>query len=189
MAYFPLIFCLTFLISLTAFGENYLKGTKIFIQLPNGKMIEVPRSEWQLIQKEKLRKLKQKGDWSHRQAKAKAKVKSWDDLEKLRAYMHKAFIDALEPRYRAVATRPGPGVARIRIALTNVERSTPFKLGSASMEAELLDSQTYEQIAAIIESQEKGSPLGEYYDWENAKAIMDDWAKRFYNRLEEAHGH
>ena len=120
---------------------------------------------------------------------AKAKVKSWDEKEKLRAYMHKTFVSTLEPRYAAVAQQPGPKTARIRIALTNVQRSTPIKLGSASMEAELLDSQTNEQIAAIIESQEKGSPFGEYYDWENAKAIMDDWAKRLYNRLEEAHGH
>ena len=120
---------------------------------------------------------------------AKAKVKSWDDLEKLRAYMHRAFIDALEPRYHAVATRPGPGVARIRIALTNVERSAPFKLGSVSMEVELLDTQTSEQIAALIESQEKGVPFYGYEPWSGAKAVMDDWAQRFYNRLEEAHGY
>ena len=120
---------------------------------------------------------------------AKAKVKSWDDLEKLRAYMRRAFIDALEPRYHAVATRPGPGVAKIRIALTNVERSAPFKLGSVSMEVELLDTQTSEQIAALIESQEKGVPFYGYEPWSGAKAVMDDWAQRFYNRLEEAHGY
>ncbi len=120
---------------------------------------------------------------------AKGKVKSWDDLEKLRAYIHRAFVDALEPRYNAVAVRPGPGAARIRIALTNVERSAPFKLGSVTMEVELLDTQTYEQIAALIESQKKGVPFYGYDRWSGAKAIMDDWAKRFYNRLEEAHGH
>ena len=114
----------------------------------------------------------------------KAKVKRWDDLEKLRAYMHRAFINALEPRYNAVATRPGPGVARIRIALTNVERSAPFKLGSVSMEVELLDTQTSERIAALIESQEKGVPFYGYEPWSGAKAVMDDWAQRFYNRLE-----
>ena len=119
----------------------------------------------------------------------KAKVKSWDDLEKLRAYMRRAFIDALEPRYNAVAVRPGPGAARIRIALTNVERSAPFKLGSVSMEVELLDTQTSEQIAALIESQEKGVAFYGYEAWSGAKAVMDDWAQRFYNRLEESHGY
>jgi len=120
---------------------------------------------------------------------AKANVTSWDDLEKLRAYMRSALVDALIPRYSATDREAGPGVARIRIALTNVEKSAPFKLGSVSMEAEILDSRTGEQIAALIESQEKGVPFYGYDPWSGAKAAMDDWAKRLYNRLEEAHGH
>jgi len=119
----------------------------------------------------------------------KAKVKNWDDLEKLRAYMRRAFINALIPRYNASATRPGRGVARIRIALTNIEKSAPFKLGSVSMEIELLDSQTGEQIGALVESQKKGVAFRGYDPWAGAKAAMDDWAQRFYNRLEEVHGH
>jgi hypothetical protein len=118
-----------------------------------------------------------------------AGVRNWDDVEKLRAYMRRAIIDALEPRYTAVAARPGPGVARVRIALTNVERSAPFKLGGVSMEGELLDSQTGEQIAAVIESQKKGVPFRGYDPWSGARAAMDDWAKRFYHRLEEARGY
>jgi hypothetical protein len=62
-------------------------------------------------------------------------------------------------------------------------------MGGASMEMELLDTQTGEQIGALVESQEKGRLLGEYYKWENAKAVIDGWAKRFYNRLKEAHGY
>jgi hypothetical protein len=119
----------------------------------------------------------------------KAEVASWDDLEKLKAYMRRALTDALIPRYRATARTAGPGVARIRIALTNVQRSAPFKLGSVSMEAEILDSQTGEQIAALIESQEKGASFRGYEPWSGAKAAMDDWAKRLYNRLEEAHAY
>ncbi|MHC4497877.1 MAG: DUF3313 domain-containing protein [Planctomycetota bacterium] len=117
-----------------------------------------------------------------------AAVGNWDDVEKLRAYMRRAVINALEPRYTAIVTKPGPGRARVRIALTNVERSAPFKLGGVSMEAELLDSQTGEQIAAVIESRQKGVPFYGYDPWSGSKAIMDDWAKRFYNRLEEARG-
>lgn len=120
---------------------------------------------------------------------AKADVGNWDDIEKLRAYMRKTFVDTLEPRYNAIAVKPGPSSARIRIALTNVEISAPLKLGSVSMEVELLDSQTSEQIAALIETQKKGVPFYGYDRWSGAKAIMDDWAKRFYNRLEEARGH
>jgi len=118
----------------------------------------------------------------------KANVKSWDDLERLRAYMRGTFRNTLIHRYNVVAARPGPRVARIRIALTNVERSAPLKLGSVSMEVELLDTQTSEQIAALIESQETGVSL--YSDqWSGAKAVMDGWARRFYNRLEEASGY
>jgi hypothetical protein len=119
---------------------------------------------------------------------AKTGVGNWDELEKLRAYMRRAVINALEPRYTAVAARPGPGTARVRIALTHVERSAPLKLGGVSMEAEMLDSQTGEQIAALIESQQKAVPFYGYDPWSGAKAVMDDWAKRLYNRLEEARG-
>jgi len=119
----------------------------------------------------------------------KDKAKNWDDIEKLRSYMRSAVVDALEPRYTAVGTFPAPGVVRVRIALTNVGKSAPLKLGSVSMEVELLDTQTGEQIAALIESQKKGVLFYGYDQWSGAKAIMDDWAKRFYNRLEETHGY
>jgi len=119
----------------------------------------------------------------------KANVKSWDELEKLKAYMREALIDALEPRYNVVAARPGPGTARIRIALTSIERSAPLKLGGVSMELELVDTQTGEQIGALIESQKKGVPFYGHDPWSGAKAVMDDWAKRFFNRIEEARGY
>jgi hypothetical protein len=116
-------------------------------------------------------------------------VGNWDELEQLRAYMHKTLMRQLINRYDPTATRPGPGVARLRIALTNVAKSAPFRLGSVSMEAELVDTQTTGQIGAVIESQSKGVPLQGYDHWSGAKAAMDDWAMRFYNRLEEARGY
>jgi hypothetical protein len=57
------------------------------------------------------------------------------------------------------------------------------------MEMELLDSITGQQIAALVESQRKGVPFSGLYPWSGVKAVMDDWARRFYNRLEEAHGY
>ena len=119
----------------------------------------------------------------------KAKVGNWDDIEKLRAYMKRTVIDTLEPRYTAVERYSGPGVARVRIALTDIEYSAPFKLAKVSMEVEVIDSQTEEQIVALVESQKKGVPFYGYDQWSGAKSIMDDWAKRFYNRLEESRGH
>jgi hypothetical protein len=57
------------------------------------------------------------------------------------------------------------------------------------MEAELVDSQTGEQIGALIESK-KGSrlSLAGMTRWGDAKAAMDEWAQRFEQRLDEAHG-
>ena len=118
----------------------------------------------------------------------KAEVGHWDELERLRAHMHRTVITTLEPRYAAVGTKPGAGTARIRIALTGVKKGKPFAMGGASMEAELLDSQTGDQIAALIETQQVRKAYGALSAWADAKAAMDDWARRLYDRLEEARG-
>jgi hypothetical protein len=115
-------------------------------------------------------------------------------------YMHNAIVNAIRDRYMVVS-QPAPGVARLRIAITDVDKSTPalnvlpqtklvgMGLGGASMEGELLDSKTGEQIGAVIKSQ-KGSriSLSGLKEWGDAKAVMDDWAERFRRRLDEAHG-
>ncbi len=115
-------------------------------------------------------------------------------------YMNNAIVKAIQDKYMIVS-QPGPGVAKLRVAITDIEQSNPVLnvipqsklmgagLGSASMEGELLDSQTGEQIAAIIESQE-GSRLSfaGLKKWGDAKAVMDGWAERFRKRLDEAHG-
>jgi hypothetical protein len=114
-------------------------------------------------------------------------------------YFHNAIVNAVGDRYEIVS-QPAPGVALLRIAITDIESSVPSLtllphsqisgagLGSASMEAELLDSQSREQIGAIIERQ-KGSrfSLDSIKQWGDAKSVMDDWAKRFRKRIDEAH--
>ena len=89
----------------------------------------------------------------------------------------------------------------MRIALTDVQKSTWWanlhpgtKLtgagtGQAAMEGELLDSVTGEQIAALVESQ-RGSQfeLDTFSEYDDARDVMDDWASRFRQRLDEAHG-
>ncbi len=54
------------------------------------------------------------------------------------------------------------------------------------MEAEVVDSMTGEQIGAVVESK-KGSrmPFANLGEWDAAKQVMDDWAKRFKKRLDE----
>jgi hypothetical protein len=116
-------------------------------------------------------------------------------------YLHNVIISAISDRYMIVS-QPGSGIGRIRIALTDLEKSTPalnvlpqtkltgIGLGSASMEGEVLDSQTGEQIGALIESK-KGSrvSLSGMKEWGDAQSVMDEWAKRFRKRLDEAHGY
>ena len=115
-------------------------------------------------------------------------------------YMQNAIVKAIRDRYKTVS-HSGPGIARIRVAITDIDKSTPamnvlpqtkmtgLGIGGASMEGELLDSQTGEQIGAVIQSQKgKRISLSGLKKWGDAKAVMDDWVKRFRKRLDEAHG-
>lgn len=122
------------------------------------------------------------------------------DITDLKNYMHDAIVDAISDRY-GIAYRPGPGVVRVRIAVTDLKKANVLMnihpgsklfgsgLGGASLEAEWIDSQTGEQIAALVESQLGDRlSLDGLSEWGDAKAIMDSWAKRFRLRLDEAHG-
>ncbi len=117
-------------------------------------------------------------------------------LRQLATYMRSAIIEAIEDRY-AVVTRPGPGVARVRVALTDVKQSIRSSSalrtlleegrGGAAMEAELVDSRSGRQIVALIESR-MGDRLSFVSStaWDDTRAIMDEWAGRLRKRLDEA---
>jgi len=135
----------------------------------------------------------------HAGSKAKGKLKD-EDIADLKNYMHEALVKAIEDRYEIVY-RPGPGVARVRVAITDLKRSRIVQniwpvskaigtgLGGASLEAEIIDSVTGEQIGAVVESQLGNRlSLDGLSTWGDVKAIMDGWAKRFRTRLDEAHG-
>jgi len=112
-------------------------------------------------------------------------------------YLHARIVKAVKDSGNRVVYQPASGVARIRVALTDIDRSTAASLmpqaklmgagiGGASMEAEVVDSMTGEQIGAVVESK-KGSkmPFANLGEWDAAKQVMDDWAKRFKKRLDE----
>jgi hypothetical protein len=112
-------------------------------------------------------------------------------------YLHAKIVGAVQDSGNRVVYQPASGVARIRVALTDIDRSTAASLlpqaklmgagiGGASMEAEVVDSMTGEQIGAVVESK-KGSkmPFANLGEWDAAKQVMDDWAKRFKKRLDE----
>ena len=117
------------------------------------------------------------------------------DLADLTNYFHAAIVKAISNAGDKVVHQPATGVARIRVALTDIEKTGALSvlpqasllgvdLGGVSMEAEIVDSMTGEQIAAVVETQ-KGSrvPFSNLGEWTTAKNIMDDWAKRLQKNL------
>jgi hypothetical protein len=62
-------------------------------------------------------------------------------------------------------------------------------VGGAAMEAEIVDAVTGKQVAAVVESKQGSRvPFSNLGEWGTAKGVMDSWAKRFKERLEEAKG-
>ncbi|MCP4259659.1 MAG: DUF3313 domain-containing protein [Planctomycetes bacterium] len=133
----------------------------------------------------------------HSGSKSKGKL-TMQQINDLTSYMHANIISAVMDSGNKVVYKPAPGVARVRIALTDIEKTNAVNilpqasllgvgLGGASMEGEVIDSMTGEQIGAVVESQ-KGSriPFSNLGEWSTSKKIMDDWAKRFRQRLTEA---
>ena len=129
---------------------------------------------------------------------AKATGMDLEKLNDLAQYMHTAMYNAIREHY-TVVRQIGPDVARIRLALTDIDKSSPalnvipqsklmgVGLGGAKMEGEVLHSITGRQLAAVVQSQ-KGSrlSLSGLTKYGDAKAVMDDWAERLVEKLDEA---
>ena len=131
--------------------------------------------------------------------KAKGSKISRTDLAHLKQYMFTAVYNAISDRY-GVVTNPGPGVARVRVAITDIKGSKTLQniipmakmagtgLGGASIEAEIVDSQTGKQIGALVETQSGNRfSFDGLSKWGDTEAVMKDWAQRFRKRLDETH--
>jgi hypothetical protein len=143
-----------------------------------------------------------------------------DDMERLAKYFHDAVTDELQKsgRYEIVTT-PGPDVLELNVAITKVEPTGGKKnaavkaastaasvatvpgvgmlvprisVGSASIEGEMVDSQSGERVVAFATSKAGGrrwfSGLSGYKKWADIEAAFRSWAKNFRERLDEAHG-
>lgn len=135
-----------------------------------------------------------------------------DELQKLANAFHRTMVEALEGGYPLV-DQPGPDVLRLRVAITDMVPSktdvftmttailptdveTRLKtgitggfpsIGQASMEVELLDSQTNERLAAAIDTKATkkfGVMVGK---WEHVEDAFMFWAKRLRLFLDVAH--
>ncbi len=132
-----------------------------------------------------------------------------DDLKALADTFRLALINALEPEY-PVVDKPGPDVLGIRLAITNVyvkkkKRGllgyTPvglvvttgralagknISLTDATIEIEVLDSQTNERLGALIDKQ-SASPEKKKKDktsWEEVENTLKFYAERFRARMD-----
>ncbi len=121
------------------------------------------------------------------------------ELGELIEYFHTQIVLAIGDEY-AIVQRPGPGVARVRIAITDIINAKPVLnihpamilsgvgLGGACMEGEVLDSETGERVAAVIDCQKGRRGLAGLKKYEQSKHVLKEWAERFRARLDEAHG-
>ena len=113
-------------------------------------------------------------------------------------YTYSKIVEVVQDAGKKVVQRSGPGVARVRVALTDIEKSSAVSIipqasllgvgiGGASMEAEVVDSMTGRQIRAIVQSG-TGSriPFSNLSNRAAAKKAIDGWASRFQRRLEES---
>jgi len=124
-----------------------------------------------------------------------------EDLNEQVTFFHQKIVEELEKDYRVVSS-PGKGVARVRVAITDVEKTNPLLnihpgtkltgagLGGAGMEAELVDSVTGQTIAAAIDNQEgsRMSLLAGVQWFGHAQAVMENWADDLKKFIDQAHG-
>jgi len=118
--------------------------------------------------------------------------------QEISQYTHQQFVTALQNSGYQVVTSPGPGTLILRSALTEVARSEikprsfmmNISLGGASIEAEFVDALSGEIVVAVMESQ-RGTHTkvaGNLNEYSNAKDVIDRWAARLVQRLDEEHG-
>ena len=113
-------------------------------------------------------------------------------------YMRDAISQVLTARGYRLANTAGTDTARLRIAITDVQKSTWWmnvhpgtKLtgagtGGASMEGEVIDSVTGAQVAAVIQSG-KGNQfeLDTFSEIDDVEDVIDKWAENAGKQLDD----
>jgi uncharacterized protein DUF3313 len=145
-----------------------------------------------------------------------------NDLALLQKYFHDALVKALtENNGYQVVEEPGPGVMRIRTAFTDLVPVNPVMnttstilpqarilsgviskttgsnlfVGQVGVEAEFLDAQSNERLAAVA-SRQAGKKYVPFTDkkfdptstWGQVEQAMDYWAKKLRTRVDQLHG-
>ena len=133
-------------------------------------------------------------------------------LKELTDYYQNAVFNAVKSGYEIV-DQPGPGVMRIRVAITELKPSNPtantlstiipvgivvsgatkavsgdnLGTGEAGTEFEMLDSVTGERLAAGVDKRQGGKGVFRG-KWEDTQQAFDFWAQRLRQRLDEVRG-
>lgn len=131
-------------------------------------------------------------------------------FKELTDYYQNALIDAVRTGYKVV-DQPGPGVLRVRTAITDIKPSKPVSntlssiipvgivvagvtkassgdnlgTGEAATEIVVVDSLSGKQLAAAVDRRQGGKSMFRG-KWTDTKQAFDHWAKRFRQRLDEA---
>ena len=125
-----------------------------------------------------------------------------EELSELTAYYEEAVTEALSRNEGyPIVERPGPGVARMRIGITDVEETigvlnisiytkiTGLGLGGASFEGEIVDSVSGKQLAAAVRWGTGSRILkAGITHMGDAKIAINRWAKDLRAQVDEAHG-
>ncbi len=103
-----------------------------------------------------------------------------DELKELADYFRNEMASRIlsSGKYEIVR-QTGPGVLRIRAAITDVQRGTALGVGGASMEAEFLDAESGERVVAVIATR-KADPFEVREGsskWADAQAVLREWAQ------------
>ena len=119
-----------------------------------------------------------------------------EELEELAEYFYTVMVEHISTRHK-VATRPAPGIATVRISLTDIKTSTALLnilphtrlsgagRGGAAFEAEVIDSTTGVQIAAVVRKTKQGAfSGGGMSKMSDAKRAIDKWADDFQANIE-----
>ena len=127
--------------------------------------------------------------------------------------LYKAVHDALSKEIKIV-TSPGPGVLRLRVALTEASSTmvvlnavativpqirtvttlaglaanTSLTVGSATIEGDVRDSLTQARLAAFVDKRIGQRSLQGLGTWSQVQAAFDHWGEQFANRLAELRG-
>jgi len=114
-----------------------------------------------------------------------------EQLDELTLYWREV-LEKTFAKHFAIVNRFGPGILRVRVAMTDVLASRPLSsvitpsrlllgtgLGGAAMEGELIDTATSEQIGAVVQVRKGKRVDTSGFTWvADGKAAMDVWCER-----------